>query len=191
MAMYLASTLGAAHGQADGPAGQTAPRANADRNCVTSPACRALFEQAQQQSKSGQLADALQSYSLAYQVTPDPRLLFSLGRVRHKQGELIEAVRYYRQFLASDVDDEAQKATARSLVAQCEAALPPPQTPIKPVLDEPPAKPVVPKPPAIYQRWWFWTLLGGVAAAGIAGGIAGGVVSQQNRLPELTFRPFE
>lgn len=191
-AMYLGSTAAAAYGQTTAPATPVVSRAMTDLNCMTSPACLALFEQAQQQSKSGQLAEALHSYSLAYQVVPDPRLLFSLGRVRHKQGQFAEAISYYRKFLASDSDDEAQKATARSLVAQCEAVLPPPsESPARPVVNEPPVKSATPKPLAIHQRWWFWTLIGGVAAAGIAGGIAGGVVAQQNRLPDLTFRPFE
>lgn len=149
--LYLGSTLGAAHGQSTGSENPVANMVTANRNCVTNPACHALFEQAQQQSKSGQLAEALHSYSLAYQVTPDPRLLFSLGRVQHKRGQLIEAIRYYRQFLASDADDEVQKATARGLVADCEAALPPiSESPVKPGLDPLPAKPVTAKPLAIH-----------------------------------------
>lgn len=62
-----------------------AQAAPVSRNCVDNPACLALFEQAQQQSRAGQLAEALRSYSLAYQVTPDPRLSFSMGRVLQKQ----------------------------------------------------------------------------------------------------------
>lgn len=156
------------------------------RNCVDNPACLALFEQAQQQSRAGQLAEALRSYSLAYQVTPDPRLSFSMGRVLQKQGRPADALPHYRQFIESDVEDAEQKATARSYLAQCEAALPPP-----PALgpSAPPA--VTPAAVPVYRRWWFWTILGTVAAAGIAGGIGGGVIAEQNRLPALTFRPFE
>ncbi|HNN93828.1 MAG TPA: hypothetical protein PKI03_16210 [Pseudomonadota bacterium] len=163
--------------------------APASRNCVDHPACLALFEQAQQQSRAGQLAEALRSYSLAYQVTPDPRLSFSMGRVLQKQGRPADALPHYRQFIDSDVEDEEQKTTARSYLAQCEAALPPPP----PVTPPPALSPAVVTPASVpvYRRWWFWTILGTAAAAGIAGGIAGGVIAEQNRLPALTFRPFE
>ncbi len=161
--------------------------ASVSRNCVDNPACLALFEQAQQQSRAGQLAEALRSYSLAYQVTPDPRLSFSMGRVLQKQGRPADALPHYRQFIESDVEDAEQKATARSYLAQCEAALPPPVPP-PPALS--PAG-VMPATVPVYRRWWFWTILGTAAAAGIAGGIAGGVIAEQNRLPALTFRPFE
>ena len=33
-------------------------------------------------------------------------------------------------------------------------------------------------PPALYRRWWLWTAVG-VAAAGLATGIAMGVISNQ------------
>jgi len=31
--------------------------------------------------------------------------------------------------------------------------------------------------PPVYTTWWFWTIIGGVAAAGIAGGVVGGVLT--------------
>lgn len=182
--------LASAHGQVAAP----------DGNCNQNPACRALFEQAQQQSKAGQLAAALRSYTLAFEVIPDPRLLFSMGRVLHKQTNFAEAIPYYRRFIESGVDDESRKSMARTFLSQCEAALPPPASP-SPSVEAKPVVPEVPSQPAgklddkkqtpLYRRAWFWTLLGGIAAAGIAGGIAGGVIAHQNRVPMLTFRPFE
>lgn len=31
----------------------------------------------------------------------------------------------------------------------------------------------------VYKQWWFWTIIGGVVVGATAGGIAGGVISQQ------------
>ena len=47
----------------------------ATMECEANAACVALVEQAQQQSKAGQLTEAEKSYKLAYEVSHDPRLL--------------------------------------------------------------------------------------------------------------------
>lgn len=166
-----------------------AQTAESHGNCVANAACQALFDQAQVQSKAGQLTEAFRSYSLAYQVSPDPRLLYSMARVLHKQRQFVEAIPYYRKFIESNVDDEERKATARTFLAECEAAAPPLE--LKPSVSEAPTKYNERAMTPIHRRWWFWTIVGGIAAAGIAGGIAGGVIANQNRVPDLSFRPFE
>ena len=45
-----------------------------------------LVEQAQQQSKAGQLAEAEKRYKLAYELSQDVRLLFNIARVLDKRG---------------------------------------------------------------------------------------------------------
>ena len=67
--------------------GQTPPTMDCDAN----EACVALWEQAQKQSKAGQLAEAEKSYRLAYEVSHDARLLFSIARVLDKRGKGPEA----------------------------------------------------------------------------------------------------
>ncbi len=100
-------TVGTAHGQTPGTL-----------NCETNTACLALYEQAQRHSKDGHPEDALRLYKLAYEVQADPRLLYSIGRVLHKQGQAAEAVLYYGRFLDSEVDDPEQKDKARDYQAQ-------------------------------------------------------------------------
>lgn len=87
-------------------------------NCETNTACLALYEQAQSQSKAGQLTEALRSYKLAYEVQHDARLLFSIARLLHKSGKEAEAVTYYQRFISSDVDDPAQKDKAWEYISQ-------------------------------------------------------------------------
>lgn len=165
-------------------------------DCTANTACQSLFDQATQQSAAGQLVGALRSYKQAYEVTPDPHLLYSIGRVLQKQGKFAEAIPYYCQFIDSKLDDDAQKNIARTYLAQCEAAVLPPPPP--PVDSTPPGAAIV-KPLAgdkggktkpIYRRWWFWTIIGTAVAAGVAGGVASGVVASQPQIPEPSYRPF-
>jgi tetratricopeptide (TPR) repeat protein len=97
--------------------------------CDANEACVALVEQAQKQSKAGQLAEAEKSYKLAYEVSHDARLLFNIARVLDKRGQGPEAQTYYRQFIEAPVEEPEQKAKAREYVAQLEAKNDPP--PIK------------------------------------------------------------
>lgn len=176
--MVLASTT---HGQN--------PEALPD--CSNDSKCLSLFEQARVQSSAGQLSEALRSYQLAYEAVPDPRLLYSIARVFQKAGQPIDAIPFYRRFIDSKLEDEAQKATARSYLLQCEAAQAVrPERISPPVTVAPAPKAPEPRPVPVYKRWWFWTILGGVAVAGIAAGTAYGITAQQNRIPEPSFRPF-
>ena len=90
-------------------------------DCETNAACVALYEQAAQQSKSGQLVEAEKSYKLAYEVSHDARILFNIARVLDKRGQAADAMSYYRQFLQAPLQDETQKSKAREYLAQLEA----------------------------------------------------------------------
>ena len=92
--------------------------------CESNPACVLLYEQAQQQSKAGQLLAALNSYKLAHGVNQDPRLLFSVARVLDKTGQAAEAITYYRRFIDSAVDDANQKDKAREYLTLLQAKQP-------------------------------------------------------------------
>ncbi|MFO0576099.1 MAG: tetratricopeptide repeat protein [Polyangia bacterium] len=163
--------------------------------CGSVPACRALFEQAQQHSGAGRLDEALSSYRQAYELQADPRLLFSIGRVLHKLGQSDGALSYYQQFVESPLDDEAQKSRAREYMAQLR--VPPPQaregllnTDAKPKEERPTTssttlpevneqKRLVP----VYKKAWFWAVVAGSAAAvGLGIGLGVGL---SNRGPEL------
>jgi len=165
-------------------------------DCLAQPACKLLNDQGRQQSGAGQLADALRSYKLAYEVTPDPRLLYSIARVLHKQGQTADAIPYYRKFLATSFTkpaDEAQKAPAQEFLKQCEAVQPPPE-PIKPppvTTIDPPPTPIEAKRVPLYKRWWLWTIVGGTAAVAIGVGLGVGLASREPDLTDVTqYRPF-
>ena len=145
-------------------------QAKANPNCLLNEPCKVLFDQAQQQSKSGNLPEAERSYRLAYAAEADPALLFSIARVLHKQGLKDEAALYYQRFLDSSLDEPTQKQKAREYLEQIRRAASTASVPV-------------------YKKWWFWTLVG-VGSMGAAAAITAGVVStkQDNQLPE--FYPF-
>jgi hypothetical protein len=93
----------------------------ATMDCEANAACVALVEQAQQQSKAGQLAEAEKSYKLAYEVSHDARLLFNIARVLDKRGQGKEARRTIGSSSRLRSKSQEQKAKAREYVAQLEA----------------------------------------------------------------------
>ena len=159
-------------------------------HCEANTACLSLFEQAQQQSKAGLLTDALRTYKLAYEVQADPRLLFSIARVLHKQGQAAEAISFYRRYIDSEDDGAAQKEKARDYITQLEL-VPPPHPPpqekltVIPVVAPPESKPVQPESVPVYKKGWFWAVLGGSAAAiGLGIGLGVGLSNRSPSLPD-------
>lgn len=141
--------------------------------CEAKAQCVALYEQAQQQSKAGQLAEAEKSYRLAYEVSHDARLLFNIARVLDKRGQKEEALSTYRQFLDAPVADEAQKAKAREFVAQLEGKREDPSS----------SSGGVP----VYKKGWFWgVLIGSTVAVGLGIGLGVGLSRQVPMVPSGT-----
>ena len=162
--------------------------------CESSSACVSLFEQAQQQSKTGQLAEAEKNYKLAYDVTHDARLLFNIARVLDKQGKEPEALTYYRQFLAAPVSDEEQKTKARDYVEQLEDKALLRQVTAARALSAMTRK-MLPAPTTnsegsvrpVSKRGWLWgVVIGSVAVVGLEVGLGVGLSSRRSTVPSGT-----
>ena len=166
-------------------------------DCETNAACAALYEQAAQQSKAGQLVEAEKSYKLAYEVSHDARLLFNIARVLDKRGRESEALTYYRRFMEAPLSDEEQKAKARTYVEQIEAkaaaravvpaAPPAPSVAIttSAAVTLPPSGEQNGKP--VYKKGWFWgVMVGSVAAVGLGIGLGIGLSSRGPTVPSGT-----
>ena len=166
-------------------------------DCETNAACAALYEQAAQQSKAGQLVEAEKSYKLAYEVSHDARLLFNIARVLDKRGQEPEAITYYRRFIEAPLSDEEQKAKARTYVEQIEAKVaarkvirgaPPPSTvapSTSPAATQAQSGEQTAKP--VYKKGWFWgVMVGSVAAVGLGIGLGVGLSNRGATVPSGT-----
>lgn len=87
-------------------------------DCGNDAACLSLYERASQESKNGNLVEAVRFYRLAYEVRADPKLLFSIARLLHRLDRKQEAILYYRQFIDSPLDNSEQKRKAEQYLEQ-------------------------------------------------------------------------
>jgi len=149
-------------------------------DCANDEACVALVNRAQEASTAGNLDEALRQYKLAYAVRADPRILFSIGRILHKQGMRDEALDYYQRFLAAPVTEAEPRQRAQTYIAEL-SALPSGAVHVSPGKESAAAEKSIP----LYRKWWLWTIIGGVVVAGVVTGVAVGVaVNNSNRIPE-------
>lgn len=146
-------------------------------DCAEDPDCWSLSESATQQSLGGNLSEALRLYQAAYDRLADPRLLFNIARIHHKQKQYAEAITHYQQYLESSLSATEQKRKASEYLALCQAELTEQskssQVPLieKPSEVEPPPSETLVRSKPIYTKWWFWLGVGGFAAAGITTGV--------------------
>lgn len=120
-------------------------------DCTRDNICTGMYERAQAQSGHNNYADAARLYKLAYQVIPDPRILYSVARVLHKDGRTNDARQYYQKFIDSPLDDPAQKQKAREFLGM----LPPTEKPEAPSIHwrtpSPPPEKRQPATPVVQQ----------------------------------------
>jgi tetratricopeptide (TPR) repeat protein len=189
------------------PLGHADPKGKSD-GCLKDPVCHEHYEQALSQYDAGRYDDALTGFQAAYARRQMPWLLINIGRAVQRLGRPQEAINYYERYKKAEpnIDPEAEKRVnkyieqARALLEQTPEQ---PNLPIPPKLDPtpPPAgsltanpSPTPTEPPAapaskpVYKKWWFWTIIGVVAAGAVAGGVAGAVVSQK-KPPAEPFLP--
>lgn len=122
---------------------------------------------------------ALGEFDLAYRLDADPRLLLNMGRCHYMAGRPKEALEVYKQVLKQrltgeqrvDVLNSVTKATIKLAEQQQAAAAQPPSP--TPSVDLAPISPTSqsPKPTPLYRKGWFWGIIGGVTAVGLAVGL--------------------
>lgn len=134
-------------------------------------------ERGAQAFAEGRYDEALRELEAAYQLDPDPNLLFALGRVHSARGDCLRAVDHYRRYLASQPGQRGAEA-AQAEIDKCARANPPddPGGDGHPVIDDqPPPPPPPPRkaaPPGfasamIHDRFVQGGLVSGVIAGGL------------------------
>jgi tetratricopeptide (TPR) repeat protein len=147
---------------------------------------KAHFEEAEKNYRLGRFDEALSGYSRAYELMAAPDFLFNIGQCHRNLGDLEKAVFYFEQYVR-DVPSPDEKARVELLIADlrreidrknAEATAPPAEVQIAPPITQPQIAPE-PKKPAIYERWWFWSIL----AVAAAGGVTAAVLAGRDREP--------
>ena len=141
----------------------------------------------------GDFASALENFKAAYELHPDPALLFNIGQSHRLLGHTQDAIYAYRAYLRELPDapnrdeverlragleqEQAQRKAAASATSAPAAATAPAAEPLVVA-----SAPAAPSRPPIYQRWWLWTIVG-VAVVGIAVGVGVGVGTHAANAP--------
>jgi tetratricopeptide (TPR) repeat protein len=156
---------------------------------------------------AGRFQDALDIFARLYAESLHPNYLRNIARCYQKLGQPDRAIDSFHDYLqkAKDVTPDERKEVEgyikemEDLKRQQAAAHPAAAPAALPAAPEPAAQPasgasavVVNNPPAssspeeshIYSKWWFWTLIGGVAvAAGVGIAAAAGVFTKTQNAP--------
>jgi tetratricopeptide (TPR) repeat protein len=130
------------------------------------------FESGSAYYEAGKYTQALVEFEEADRIYPSPAFDFNVGRVQERLEHWREAADAFERYLAKtpDAPDEI-RARVRVLLARASRA---------------------PKP--VYKRWWLWTTVGVVVAAGVATGLTLGLVPRDAqhrpaRTPFTSVRP--
>ena len=154
-------------GDLAGPCAHRAAHADDD---ATMRVAKKAFERAEKLFALGKFDEALAQYQRAYDAKPLPGLLFNIGQCHRNLGDYEAAIFSFKKYLKAapgsdnreqveeyivDLEAEQEKANAQRfrLIDREQRR------------DEPPPPPTA---SPIYTRWWFWT---GIVVVGAAGGV--------------------
>jgi tetratricopeptide (TPR) repeat protein len=138
-----------------------------------------LFNIAQAYRKAGHPREAIQYYDRY--LGAEPRL--DTDTRRKVDGYLAEAKNTLNALELEMKRRLAEEKAAREVEPAPPQILPVPMQPApQPQVMAPPVMNPVdpPKATPVYKRWWFWTIIGGVVAAGVVTGVVVGVQSSRS-----------
>ena len=101
------------------------------------------IDKATKAHKAGKFDVALTELQAAYDLEPQPKLLFAIAQVEAKLGNCDSAIEHYNAFLAT-TKDKAKQTVVRQAIAACK---PKAVEPTPAVVEEPPPPPPDPTPP--------------------------------------------
>ncbi len=157
-------------------------RAAAPPTAADLEAARLHYERATAAYGLGNYAEAALSYERAFELKPDPALLYNAAQAHRRAGNRPRAVALYRSFLQVFPRADNRELAGRHLAELERAAEPTPPTSTPPPLPasatSPPPVAPVPSPAAaladqarqpVWRRPWVWVAIG--AGAVVAGTI--------------------
>jgi tetratricopeptide (TPR) repeat protein len=176
---------------------------------------RTSFRRGSQHYALGEYKEALVDFKEAYRAYEDPSFLFNIAQCERQLDMRADAIRAYRMYLVH-APDAPNRAEVKELIARLEhqlaeeratkAAPPPGVEPPRngaagaasttagaaPATTAPANLTLTAAPPPrhkdtpTYKKWWVWTIVGVVAAGGVATGLAIGLTQNNNNTPAAT-----
>lgn len=156
----------------------------------------ALSDRAKERFEARDFEGAVELFTAAHALDPQPNYLFNVGRVYEEKGDLARAVEYYQRFLGEPGVDLESRGLATERLRVLREALEQLRTETKSDAEEPPPPPVATHPddggaaPADTAgppgkdrklRITGYSLLGVGGAALLAGSVVGGVALRITR----------
>jgi tetratricopeptide (TPR) repeat protein len=150
----------------------------------------------------GELDRAVEEYKAAYNLAPEPALLYNIGQAFRLGGKLRQAQFFYRSYLHSlpNAENRAEvegriKAIEEQLRAEKAVTNQPPNTTAPEPQAAPQASPApqvietaktpvetAPRTPLV-KRWWLWTAVGVAAGVALGVGLGVGLTNADPRAP--------
>ncbi|HET9626104.1 MAG TPA: tetratricopeptide repeat protein, partial [Kofleriaceae bacterium] len=133
---------------------------------------------------------ALDEYQKAFDAKPIPAFLFNIGQCYRNLGDYDAAIFSYRKYLKL-APDAANRDQVEQLITDLEAKKDEQSTErlglgrreATPQPAQPAPTPPPPESHPVYTRWWFWT---GLAVLGAAGGVGVYEATRKNGGPPNT-----
>lgn len=179
--LLLVVSVGLCAGAVAGSAG--APAAYADD--ATTRVAKKAFERGEKLFALGKFDEALAQYQRAYDAKPLPGLLFNIGQCHRNLGDFEAAIFSFKKYLKAapeadnrdqvedyivDLEAEQEKASSQRFGFTERDR-------------RPAAEPAPPAASPVYTRWWFWT---GIALVGAAGGVGAYAATRPDGPPDTT-----
>lgn len=162
-------------------------------------AARAAYEQGMRSYNLAEYGKALDAFKEAYRVYPDASFLFNIGQCYRQLNDKPNAIRFYRTYLREAPNapnrDEVTRLVSSLERALAEEQMAKPQPSAAPAVSAaaaPSPRPELiasapvsrPQKKPLVNRGWFWgTIVGGVAAVGLAVGLGVGLTAQRDPTP--------
>jgi tetratricopeptide (TPR) repeat protein len=156
---------------------------------------RAHHEQGRSSVAAGRYEAAIAEFRRAYELKADPSYLYDIAEAYRGLGVPERAVFFYRRYLSTH-GNPPNRAEVENQIAELEP--PPPPAVIEPT--PPPHELVVGAPPlavatapmhvvsdrerSVVGRWWFWTAVGALAAAGATVAILAATKDRGSDVPQ-------
>jgi tetratricopeptide (TPR) repeat protein len=141
-----------------------APSRTAWADDPTTRTARRHFDKADKLFALGRFDEALESYEKAFDAKPIPDFLFNIGQCYRNLGDYESAIFSFRKFLTLD-PETPRRAAVEQLIDELEAKKAQAELLARDRKLEEEKKPAETSTP-ITRKWWFWTGLVALAAAG-------------------------